>query len=141
MAGERDWRRQLRDIARELAPSGDEGQIYAAHFANFLRELMRQGVISNWLETQKNSPDDRRGVDFWVAVEGEMFGLQITSTRHNAQHRIIKHPDVYALWLRLKDEFKTDERLREELLEGMEWYRNRAKKGEVMFGYRIGYNS
>ena len=64
MAGERDWRRQLRDIARDLAPPENKGEIYAAHFSNFLRGLMDRGPITDWLETQKNSPDDQRGIDF-----------------------------------------------------------------------------
>ena len=79
---------------------------------------------------------------FWVAVEGEVFGWQITSTSQNAVPRMRKHPDVYTLWLLSYDgEFKSDEKLEEKLLKGMAWYRYRAAKGEVMFGYRIGYNS
>lgn len=138
MLRERDWQEQLLSAARELAPAGDEGQIYAAHFGNFLKGLMGQGVISDWRETEKNSPDDRRGVDFWIAVEGERFGFQITSTQRNAQPRIRKHPGVYSLWLRSGGEFKPDEQLKKELLGGMGWYRDRAAKGRVMFGYRRG---
>lgn len=138
MSRERSWQEELFLAAMELAPGGDEGRIYAAHFGNFLRGLMGQGVINDWRETEKNSPDDRKGVDFWIAVEAETFGFQITSTRQNAQQRIEKHPGVYSLWLRSSEGLKSDERLREELLAGMSWYRARAAKGKVMFGYRSG---
>lgn len=138
MSRQETWQGQLFSLARELAPPGNEGQIYAAHFANFLKGLMEQEVISDWLETQRNSLDDRRGVDFWVAFEAERFGFQITSTQRNTQARIRKHPDVYSLWLRSSEEFKSDEQLKGELLEGMAWYRDKAAKGKVMFGYRSG---
>lgn len=137
MLRERSWQDQLLSVARELAPAGDEGRIYAAHFGNFLRGLMTEGVISDWLETEKDLADDRRGVDFWIAVEAEKFGFQITSTKQNALKRMRKHP-VYALWLRSSEKFKSDEQLKGELLEGMAWYRDKAAKGKVMFGYRSG---
>lgn len=140
MAREETWQQQWLKVAREVAPAGDKGRIYAVHFANFLKWLMREGVISDWRETGKDLLEDGEGVDFWVAVEGERFGLGITSTRQNAQQRIKKHPGVYNLWLRSGSEdgfrFKPDEQLRKELTRGVEWYRDMAARGEVMFGYR-----
>lgn len=134
----RSWGEQLFWAAKELAPAEDKGRIYAAHFGNFLRGLMKQGVISGWRETKRNSRYDRKGVDFWVAVEGERFGFQITSTEEKVGSRKEKHPGVYALWLKLDGGLKSDEQLRRELLKGMDWYRDKAAKGRVMFGYRSG---
>lgn len=136
MPREISWREQLLGVAQEFAPRGDPGRLYAVHFANFLKGLMRQGVISDWRETEKNLLHDRRGVDFWIAVGVERFGFQVTSTKEKAELRREKHPNVYVLWLKLDGELRQDKQLERELLRGMDWYRDKAARGEVMFGYK-----
>src|SRR3989344_5814813 len=99
MAREVSWQRQLVSIAREFAPPGNKGEIYAVHFSTFLGVLRGQGVIDGWRETERNSAEDKQGIDFWVSVDDEQFGFQIASKRIEVEKKRRKHPDVYVIYL------------------------------------------
>lgn len=128
----RSWRQQLLVAAREAAPAGDRGEIYAVHFANCLQWLVDEGVIDDWRETERNSAEDKRGVDFWVGVEGERFGFQITSKITEVGKKIRKHPGVYVIYLLdpETEELRTDGKLREQVEKGIEWYRRKRSRGK-----------
>ena len=79
------------------------------------------------METERNSAEDKQGIDFWVSVDDEQFGFQIASKRIEVEKKRRKQSDVYVIYLLDPEtgELRTDEQLRRVVEGGIGWYRRR----------------
>ena len=88
---------------------------------------MSREKIGDWRATENNFPEDRKGVDYWVAVGEGRYPFQITSEGRNASKRRGKHPDVYVIQMidRKTGDLKTRVELWGDIQRGIAWYEER----------------
>ncbi len=71
-------------------------EVYDQAFVDALEELKRDAHVEEWEFTKQNSPDDVRGVDVWVKINGEdvpvnLKGRKLTKENRRRAHVLQNH--------------------------------------------------
>lgn len=120
-------------LARDIAPASNPGEVYERRFEFVLDELQGQKVISSWQSTEKNSHDDKEGIDYWVKHNGHSIPFSITGTRssdhakvRSRENRKRKKGGILNVFIREQSgELKDVKEIRKKVIESIERYYNR----------------
>lgn len=122
--------RALVRLAREAAPESNPGEIYQRRFEFVLGELQKEKKITSWRPTEKDSPDDQRGIDYWIEDDHGTIPVSITGTKYssNSKERARKNKKrenrgIINIFIRGREgELREDNDLRGEIIRKVKTY-------------------